>query len=315
MIIKKDYECCRCGYKTNQKNAMRMHLNRKRVCPGTKRDITLTNDVKECILNNKSYEISKENDIKKVTNINAFIQNISHSFSNLERLKLMAEFEDIEIINLFRHIETLFHKEIHKLQNDSYKFTFELTYDDLYDIFDKISKRIDSTITTCNIIFDTDGNHVNILDEDDTWIEQLIDKGVKVVVDIVQIMYLNEYERYLLRKIKGKPMNQERQKIFENLRNYYRFISCFDLKPYCQHTDDYILNDCENSTYEIANEFEPIFISCKETLSKQERKEIQKKLCCILKSNSSRNLTLINRKFANMYTQNKQFQQTIESSL
>lgn len=312
---KVNYECCRCGYSTYQKTSMRYHLYvRKHSCPATQNVIELTEEIKVHILSNKVYNIPislPATSSKTTNNINAIINNIPPSFSNLNRLKAVSDFEGNEIINLFKYVETIFHKEINKLQNDSFKYNYELNQDAFFDIFDKISHRLDPSFKNLNIVFD--GHHVNILDDDDTWMEELIDKGVKIIVDIVQIMFLNEYEKYVLRKIKQMPYNQNRQHLLEALATYYRFISCFDLKPYCNRSDDYILKNFYKETFTISDEFDPVFKECSKSVTKKERNDIQKKVFLILNRNFHQNMKYINHRFITMYSSNDAFQKSMQS--
>jgi len=51
------YTCPRCGYKTKNKTKMYRHLYEKqKVCAGCVSNIELTEDVKECILENRVYK-------------------------------------------------------------------------------------------------------------------------------------------------------------------------------------------------------------------------------------------------------------------
>jgi hypothetical protein len=52
------FKCPRCEYDTNVKQNMVKHLHRTRLCPN-KHNVELTEDVKECVLKDRIYHISK----------------------------------------------------------------------------------------------------------------------------------------------------------------------------------------------------------------------------------------------------------------
>lgn len=61
MPKKPKYECIRCGYQTESKSHMQKHLLQKiSPCPKLKNDIELTDDIKEFILKNRIYKITKQ---------------------------------------------------------------------------------------------------------------------------------------------------------------------------------------------------------------------------------------------------------------
>lgn len=54
------YQCIRCGYETKDKNNMRKHFNAlKKICPATKNNIELNDEIKEEILANRVYHYEK----------------------------------------------------------------------------------------------------------------------------------------------------------------------------------------------------------------------------------------------------------------
>ena len=61
-----NYECPRCGYSTNHKTSMMNHLYKaKKTCPASKNYIDLDDSVKEYIIQNRVYPISKTNNKPK----------------------------------------------------------------------------------------------------------------------------------------------------------------------------------------------------------------------------------------------------------
>ncbi len=60
-MVKIEYSCPRCNYKTKLKANMRKHLyDRQEECPGITNDIELTDEIKEKVLKNRIYVIPKK---------------------------------------------------------------------------------------------------------------------------------------------------------------------------------------------------------------------------------------------------------------
>lgn len=56
--MKLPYNCPRCDYKTSLKSDMRKHLyNLRKVCPGQANNIELTDEIRECVLENRRYVV------------------------------------------------------------------------------------------------------------------------------------------------------------------------------------------------------------------------------------------------------------------
>ncbi len=69
-IAQDNYACNRCGYKTAIKARMRRHLYcLKKICPGSKNDIELTEEIKEKILANRIYHMPKPVEIARLNRL------------------------------------------------------------------------------------------------------------------------------------------------------------------------------------------------------------------------------------------------------
>lgn len=326
MKSKTNYECCRCGYSAYQKSAMRLHLySRKTVCPAIKEDIELTEYVKNYILQNKAYRVSSQQVVSSVAepklqmnnsqNTQYVIQQFAPHLSSFEKLKAITKYTNVEVINLFNHIEKKFIKEISKFQNHTYKDTMTLKFDDFITCVHVFSKDIRNDLSTLNILFDDEGVSINILNDDDSWIDPHIEQGVVFIVTALEIMYLREYEKYILRELVTMPDNQHRQKVKEALYEYYKFITCFNIPPYCKHSDDYILYDCDASTHDICDEFEPLYVQAIKEVSSVDKNKTLRKVLSILKGNSTKYVKKMNNNFANLISNNDDFQHIIKHQL
>src|SRR5438067_233972 len=53
------YSCVRCNLKTAKKGDMKRHLYKKTICPATLYDVTLTEEIKQYILMNRTYNVKR----------------------------------------------------------------------------------------------------------------------------------------------------------------------------------------------------------------------------------------------------------------
>lgn len=91
MVNKPPYECIRCGYKTNDKYLMRRHFyDKKKTCQGIVNNIELTDDIKECILENRKYKMPLENE-----KLNKQIKKLEQDVMFLKAKKSEAFFQSI----------------------------------------------------------------------------------------------------------------------------------------------------------------------------------------------------------------------------
>jgi hypothetical protein len=64
-----DYQCPRCGYCTRQKNDIRRHFFKRKLCPALKHDVEMTNEIKEYVLANFAYKVDKEGLKKQIQSL------------------------------------------------------------------------------------------------------------------------------------------------------------------------------------------------------------------------------------------------------
>ncbi len=91
-MCKDNYLCIWCGFTTKIKNDIRRHFyNLKKICPATKNNVELTEEIKEYILNNRVYIIPKQYKPQIIHNnqiINNYqkINNLITSMNSFEKI-------------------------------------------------------------------------------------------------------------------------------------------------------------------------------------------------------------------------------------
>ena len=190
---KKPYTCPRCGYVTALKTDMFKHLYKlKKTCPGQESLIELTEEVKQSILNNRVYIPEKVHQPNTVINNYNNVNNFIAGLDVLEKLSKYMKHKNTGLIGFEQAIEDKYSRTVRKLEDDSWKYGFELKRDDLLDIIDQISKvelTVDSvkTFEDLNIYYDKNADKLKIYDGE--WEEMLTNKGIKKIVEVIKDCY------------------------------------------------------------------------------------------------------------------------------
>lgn len=304
--MKKPYTCPRCGYQTSSKPDMRKHLyNLKKTCPGQERDIELTNEIKDKIMANRIYHIEQVNQQQTQQIHQVYQQNniqINHLVADMdvpEKLDKFTKHNNVNLVNFDDHVEDKFSKIATKLTNNEFRFGFELNKDDLLDSINQVCKLSqDSLFEDLNVYYDKKVDRINIYDGE--WEELLLNKGIRKVLETIQQYYWDEYESYLLKKVITESIPIEKQKLRECLTEYYSFIGCFDVEPYVKSMLD---NDIE-----LYEQYYYLYTKTRDDIRKSEVNENRKAILDILKKNSDRNITELNKKICKLFNIDNEFQ-------
>jgi hypothetical protein len=112
------YQCPSCGYETPSKVRMRRHLyTLKNHCPKTVNDLTLTDAIKEYILENRVYHFKKQKTPHTVIN-NQYNQmnNVLSNMDLLDKITSYAKQSNVEMIDFAEKVEKKYEQQVEELQ-------------------------------------------------------------------------------------------------------------------------------------------------------------------------------------------------------
>ena len=299
------YTCPRCNYSTSRKDNMKKHLHLKnKPCPSTHHDIELTDDIKHHILDNRIYRIQDPVKITTQTlnNIN-MMNNFVANMDPLEKIKKITEYCQVEITDFEEKIESFYAKDIKRLENDTFKYGFELEENDFMMIVDKLTKVIrgdqrNEFIEEINVIYDTKSKRIKVYSGQ--WDVYLVNHGLKHLIHTIIEYYLEKYEIYLIRKL-AKPVSiLQNSSFMKCIRDYYRFIGCFEIQPFCNgKTDSQLLysddEENQNSEDRVARRFQALYETEYNGLTNAQRKAVHHNVLEIIKSNSKCNIAQLDK--------------------
>lgn len=295
MVNKCMYTCYRCGYKTVQKHNMMKHLyHLKKQCPGTCHDVELTEEIKKAIISNRVYcppvQVTPPTINQTINNYNQ-MNNFISKMDPLERLKKYMHHQNIEMVNLEDHVESLYSYQINKLESNSFR-EFFLDHHAILDIVNKVTEG--NNVETMNVIHDSHSDKLRIYNAG-AWCCELFDKGIIDVLNTIKQTYLDIYETYLDNKYDASNAF-ERQCICERIEDYYRFLVCFNLRPECDAFHDH-------------------YKDVEENIKMSEVNKTRKQVYDIIKKNSRTSLIELNRKMMDIIQVDEVFKTTILEKL
>jgi hypothetical protein len=298
---------------------MRYHLyERKKICPGLVNDIELTEEIKQKILENRVYKIPKVEKPQTPTIIkniqyNNTLNNYIGSMDTFEKLGKLMEYKQIETISLEESIEHKFGQRIDNMKGDKFKYGYDLGNNRLFDIVDEISKI--RSFSDLNIIYDDKLKELNLF-KSGCWENYLIDRGLREIIDVMKDIFLDHYEKFLLRKIFVSEKNlRHKQEYKDHLMDYYKFIGCFEILPYIQDKDDCdILGDDDGDfgKYTVEEKYMPKYNEIVENMKRNEINKTKKSVDNILKNNTKKNLKNLNKEIIDLVTSDEEFKATLE---
>lgn len=316
---KPKFVCPRCNYQTPYKTDMRKHLyNLKKICPGFINDIELTDYIREKILTNRTYSVQKTDSKIIAPTIN--LNNLVFDMDTHDKIQNVVEwrrerFPGCLPINFGDQVESNNVEKIQSLDNRSYRFGFQLDYNNIYEIVDQsIQIKNREEIYKMNLHYIPELGKIAIY-HDDEWTNYLYEIGLNKVICIIRNYYLESYEKYVLHKIfVDKNASAFECNEYKNrLNQYYRFLAIFELYPSCK--------DLTNEDFlDGFNHEKPFFISDfgmdryneqKEDLKKAEINKTRKQIGDIIKSNSIANVRMLNKYVINLAVNDEEFKQRL----
>lgn len=311
---KQDYQCFRCGYSTHRKNNMHKHLYELlKMCPATLNKVDLTDEIKKDIIENRVYlqppiihTSATNNNITNITNI----QNIVVNMDPLEKLTHYLDFQGKTAIGYGEQIEKKYKKIIDNLNNNKYKYGFELDSCDLLEVIDQTMQLdLDGNPEYINVIYIQELDKIATY-HDDEWNSNLASTAIKRIIKIIRDYYLENYEKYLLGKIWNQSTNVFDQNTCKlKLNELYQFYACFDVYPTAyQKTNDELVEKFQHQSENFLDDnCMEQYTEIKAKLPKAESNRMKKTVFDIIKRNTLHNFKILNKNIIKLATVNNDF--------
>lgn len=287
-----DYECYRCGYNTNNRGMMDRHLFKKAtICPGTINDIIFTDEIKLQIMTNRIYKPQPKQDtilkFKTYANNYNILNNHINNLDIFEKLNKYVNYKGDHLINFEDKVKSA-HFIIIKKLDDNY-MNFE---DQLFDIVNNITKSIQINMQDFNLVYNKKMDTLNVY-RNKAWTEVLVDIGIKELMCIIKLNYLDNYEQQLINENNSHDANNNRILLDE----YYKFIAFFDLPP---HADNIYLE---------------IYKNIKSKIKRSEQNSARLKVANIVKQNTIANISKLNKNIIDLINIDEEFRKTMTDKI
>lgn len=337
------YTCPRCLHETMKRSNMKAHFNRQKVCQAKQNNnaVELTPEIIEYVLNNRIYHVPikasnppKDNKTIIVNNFNQInnINNIIAGLDVVDKLEKYISYTGNELVDLETTIEEKFQKTVHRLDTDYFDSYF-LKEDNLLQMVGKASepfKNDKEPLRTHNVIYDGKLKELKIFDGG--WESMSLELGSKHYLERIQRNFLDSYEKYLIRNIHNMEESQRKNKFREILNEYFMFIGCLGMHPYCEDAvDSEILHpidaddsdtesvdsitrlgvEGENETRELYEEYYPKYKAIVKSLTNSQKNKIIRQVQDILKRNSTKNNQELNKKITKLFSMEETFREIL----
>jgi hypothetical protein len=304
------YECARCVFCSDDRTNMRRHLYKKKLCPATRNDIDLTEEIKQYILTNRIYRSVKTKPLKEKNVINQYINNynVLNNFvggmDTLEKLMGYVQHKNLTIKPLDYQVELKFAKEKEQLSKGIGHYNF--TQKDMFDMIDDLTTIDENCVEDYNVHLD---QSKLVVYEGGDWKEMYKTHGLQYFIRIIKENYWDTYEVYLIRKIRDMDLNfSERIRFKYYLQEYYTFLACTDNDPYVKdRPDNQVIYNADDDRYwdepsyvdidshKIADEYMRLYTQWKTELRDKDRDKLQRELSDLLRNNSKKNIQDLNK--------------------
>lgn len=313
MIPEIQYTCPRCGFKTKQRNDMRRHLNRKKICPCKDEELILTDEIKEKILKNRIYYAPVVIPISRVCNSNDNVKQIINNYFTdpFDMLNALTKYKNVKMLTIENSINDKYFEKRSNYERNANVFYNKLTIDDLIEVLDKLSISSSSDYNDFNLMYHKKTNKISYIEDDGMWRFSLVDKGLSILLEKVQESFFHNYECYLIRKIRR---NEEAELSMDMLKEYYKFIAVFYIQPITYSTDDStILENDDANKFTCVEQFYPIYRDIKSALKDSERAYIRKLTIDVIKKNTICNGDRLSSDIHTIFSREDEFRKFLES--
>lgn len=305
------YECARCGYETKGKTSMRRHLyDGKNTCKALKRDINLTDEIKEYILENHAYVESNPvtqppPSVTQILNTHNNMINYIANMSTVTKLNELIAYNNAELTDFETVVEEKYSAKFAKFRKGKFKAIVHFDPNNVLAAVDEVTRAQQADMSDFVVRYDDDRYHVLL--EDGNWEMYLQNNFVKYLIDMIVSYYLEAYEIYLIRKLElpGNAGLMEKPAIAASLEEYYKFISVFDVDPYVRgkvdrdllqddaSDDEPTFHDVE--AHRVVDKYNETYMRMKESASASFKRESVKLVVDIVKSNAKTNVKELNK--------------------
>jgi len=298
------YECPACGNSINNRAYMRNHFYKlKNPCPKIANDIDLTDEVKQYVLANRKWHFKKPVDEFKTININnqnnTIINNFIASIDPEFKISKVIEHKGVELVSLDDKIEEMYRNQVHKLENNAYKYGYELKQEDLLNIIDEVSQTHSENIHEMNIIYDDNGKKIKLYNGE--WKSLRIKCAIKEILQAVKDNYLDSYETFLIKKVINITTGAfQKQKTNELIDDYYKFLSYNDFNyPY--------VSSCIDFDDDVKDRFQEKYKKIFDDVTNAQKSKMFKEIVDIVTRNSKNNIKELNKKITSLFKMDLDF--------
>jgi hypothetical protein len=305
--------CPRCGYNTNDKTKISLHFyKRKTTCPGTVNpNLELTEEIKQHVLQHRLYVVPVAELHKPTINqtINNYYQlnKIVKGMDTIDKINMINTYNNDELLDFEEGIENRFLNICRSLDNNELA-RYQLTMHNFKDIIEEVTAPKNSK--HFNVVYHDATGKLKFFKQAE-WMSLSLEEGIKMVIEYLRDYYLNNYECYIIRKYKDTETDlRMKHTFYERLKDYYKFLACFELEAYALVADDDDIGEPGAST-----EFGGLFEKVRDNMLMKECREISKAILTMAVNNNKNSISELNKKMMEIMHMDEEFKEIVMDKL
>jgi hypothetical protein len=221
----------------------------------------------------------------------------------LDKITKVTNYTGIELLDFEDYVTEKYQEHIGEMEEPT--SDIELNEKAIIQAIDQLT--IYSDVDSLNVVHDALCDRLKIF-ESGEWMSMIFDAGVDTLMNKVQSSYLDYYEIYLLKRY-HKEKHFIKQQMIERLKDYYRFIVCFDLEPFVKDMRDEVITGIhtQTSTYQYEELCYPMYIDIRNNIKHCDAKRIRQQVSNVIKKNNKGATMEINMKMLDLMKADERF--------
>ena len=160
-----------------------------------------------------------------------------------------------------------------------------------------------------NVIYDKKSHTLSIYKDVAGWTTYYIDDGVDVVLMIIQDKFWNDWEKYLIRRMKSyldqATLPDEQEEARELLKYYYIFLRAYELRPFAESCGEEALSGGDHDGWErlgpTQQECMRIYHEVEVDFDPEQRKNLRTRVREMICVNATANIDFLHRCICHLF--------------
>jgi len=301
---------------------MHRHLYQlKKMCVASNRNVDLTEEIKECILENRRY-LPKETDqptVMHTINNNQTINNYIANLDTFAKLKELTSYKNKPIKDFETKVEDMYEREALCFKTDSVGGEIKYDQGHFMEMIHEVTCVQKRDFDDMCVVYNKDEDRIYMSVGSGKWDDFHRERGAMYLVETIASYCLEHYEVFLIRKLESGEQNYR-----ERIEEYYRFISIFGVRPFVQgKADVQIMYNDDDPEYDddvdehdadahvIADRYQRLYAKIRDNTTSLQKRTTVKSVLDVIKATSKTNIRELNKRIMTILNMDDGFKESM----